>query len=124
MKPQHTGFGRLLHSTRYSLQGLAAGWRHEAALRLELVLLAVLFPLSFWIGRTPTEWMLLMASALFVISVELLNSAIETVVDRIGLEKHELSGRAKDLGSAAVLTSSLLAGLVWGGLLLVRLGWV
>ncbi|MFC7412018.1 diacylglycerol kinase [Larsenimonas suaedae] len=122
MKPQHTGFSRLLHSTRYSLQGLLAGWRHEAALRLELVLLVVLFPISFWLADTMMQWMMLMMSALFVISVELLNSAIEAVVDRIGLEKNELSGRAKDFGSAAVLTASLMAATVWGGLFLMRFG--
>ncbi|WP_106476078.1 diacylglycerol kinase [Phytohalomonas tamaricis] len=122
MKPGHTGFVRLIHSTRYSWQGFLAGWRHEAAFRLEIVLAVVLFPISFWLGRSFVEWLLLVGSALIVLAVELVNSAIESIVDRIGSEHHELSGRAKDMGSAAVLMSAFFAGLVWGGLLLQRLG--
>ncbi|ANF59765.1 diacylglycerol kinase [Halotalea alkalilenta] len=122
MKSANTGFTRLLHSTRYSWYGLRSGWRFEEAFRLEVVLLVVLFPATFWLARSFTDWLLLVGSALLVLIVELLNSAIEAVVDRVGSEYHELSGRAKDLGSAAVLISALFAALVWGGLLLVRLG--
>ncbi|RKQ96907.1 diacylglycerol kinase [Kushneria sinocarnis] len=122
MKPGHSGFRRLLYSTRYSLKGLGAAWRNEAAFRQELVLALVLLPTTFWLGRSLLEWLLLLGSALLVMIVELLNSAIEAIVDRIGVEHHVLSGRAKDLGSAAVFLAVLFAFLVWGGLLLSRLG--
>lgn len=113
MKPGHTGWRHLVHSTRYSIQGLKAAWRHEAAFRQELVLFLLLLPLAGWLGDGPVEWVLLLGSGLVVLAVELLNSAIESVVDRIGPEHHELSGRAKDLGSAAVMMALLLAGLTW-----------
>ncbi|WP_027962181.1 diacylglycerol kinase [Halomonas halodenitrificans] len=113
MKPEHTGWRHLVHSTRYSLKGLKAAWRHEAAFRQELILFLLLLPLVVWVGAGPVEWVLLLGSGLVVLAVELLNSAIESVVDRIGPEHHELSGRAKDLGSAAVMASLLLAGLTW-----------
>ncbi|NWN83099.1 MAG: diacylglycerol kinase [Halomonas sp.] len=113
MKPEHTGWRHLVHSTRYSLKGLKAAWRHEAAFRQELILFFLLLPLVVWVGDGPVEWVLLLGSCAIVLIVELLNSAIESVVDRIGPEHHELSGRAKDLGSAAVMASLLLAGLTW-----------
>ncbi|MBF7054864.1 diacylglycerol kinase [Halomonas sp. KAO] len=113
MKPGHTGWRHLVNSTRYSIKGLKAAWRHEAAFRQELVLFLLLLPLAGWLGDGPVEWILLLGSGLVVLSVELLNSAIESIVDRIGPEHHELSGRAKDLGSAAVMMSLLLAGLTW-----------
>lgn len=112
--PHNTGLTHLRNSTRYSVQGLMAALRHESAFRQEIVLCAILFPLAFWLGRSVVEMILLAGTCLLVLVVELLNSAIETAVDRIGAERHELSGRAKDLGSAAVLISLLLAGLCWG----------
>ncbi|MDR5868338.1 diacylglycerol kinase [Halomonas koreensis] len=114
MKPGHTGWRHLVHSTRYSLKGLNAAFRNEAAFRQELGICVVLLPLAAWLGRTPVEWILLIGSCLLVLIVELLNSAIESVVDRIGSERHELSGRAKDIGSAAVMLALLIAGLTWG----------
>ena len=117
MKPGHTGWQHLVHSTRYSLKGFRAAWRHEAAFRQELALCVLLLPLAWWLGDGPVEWILLIGSCLVVLAVELLNSAIESVVDRIGTEHHELSGRAKDLGSAAVMVTLILAGLTWGLLL-------
>ncbi len=114
MKPGRTGWRHLIDSTSYSLKGLQLAFRHEAAFRQELVLCAVLLPLAWWIGNGPVEWILLLGSCLLVLIVELLNSAIESVVDRIGTEHHELSGRAKDISSAAVMLSLLLAGLAWG----------
>lgn len=114
MKPGHTGWRHLVHSTRYSLKGLRAAFRNEAAFRQELGLCGVLLPLAWWIGQGPVEWILLVGSCLLVLIVELLNSAIENVVDRIGTELHELSGRAKDIGSAAVMLSLFTAGLTWG----------
>lgn len=114
MKPGHTGWRHLVHSTRYSLKGLKAAFLHEAAFRQELGICVVLLPLAAWIGQEPVEWILLVGSCLLVLIVELLNSAIESVVDRIGPDRHELSGRAKDIGSAAVMLSLVIAGLTWG----------
>ena len=114
MKPGHTGWRHLIDSTGNSLKGLQLAFRHEAAFRQELALCVVLLPLAWWIGDGPVEWILLLGSGLLVLIVELLNSAIESVVDRIGTEHHELSGRAKDISSAAVMLSMLLAGLAWG----------
>ncbi|MCE9664577.1 diacylglycerol kinase [Halomonas sp. M5N1S17] len=114
MKRGHTGWRHLINSTGYSLKGLELAFRHEAAFRQELALCVILLPLAWWIGEGPVEWILLLGSCLLVLIVELLNSAIESVVDRIGTEHHELSGRAKDISSAAVMLSLLLAGLAWG----------
>lgn len=114
MKPSHTGWRHLVHSTGYSLRGFRAAFRNEAAFRQELLLCALLLPFAWWIGETPVEWILLVGSCFLVLIVELLNSAVETVVDRIGPEHHVLSGRAKDIGSAAVMLSLTLAGLTWG----------
>lgn len=111
-------YRRLVAALGYSLNGLRAGWRHEEALRVELVLGALLIPLGLWLGNGGIEKALLVGVLVLVLIVELLNSAIEAVVDRVSLEPHELSGRAKDLGSAAVLFSLLLALLVWGLVLL------
>ncbi|RDB41944.1 diacylglycerol kinase [Halomonas sp. DQ26W] len=114
MKRRNTGWRHLINSTGYSLKGLQQAFRHESAFRQELALCMVLLPLAWWIGEGPVEWILLLGSCLLVLIIELLNSAIESVVDRIGTEHHELSGRAKDIGSAAVMLALLLAGLVWG----------
>ena len=114
MKPGYTGFKHLKYSTRYSLKGLKAAFRHEAAFRQEVVLTVLLLPLAWWVGDGPVSWLMLVGSCFLVLITELLNSAIESVVDRIGTEKHELSGRAKDIGSAAVMLALLLAGLAWG----------
>jgi diacylglycerol kinase (ATP) len=117
-----TGLGRLVRALGYSMKGLRAAAVHEAAFRQELALAAVLVPVGVWLGRSGVEYALLFGSLLLVLVVELLNSAIEAAVDRVGEERHELSGRAKDLGSAAVLLS-LVAGLaVWGSIALDRFG--
>ena len=113
-KPGNTGLRRILRAARYSSQGLLAAWRHEAAFRQELALTLVLLPVAFWLGQNAYERMLLIAVCLLVLIVELLNSAIEAAIDRHGDDRNELSGRAKDLGSAAVLFSLLLVVLVWG----------
>lgn len=112
-KPGNTGVRRILRAAIYSAQGLAAAWRHEAAFRQELALTLVLLPAAIWLGRSALERTLLIAVCILVLIVELLNSAIEAAVDRHGEVQHELSGRAKDLGSAAVLFSLLLVVLVW-----------
>ncbi|MDI5932424.1 diacylglycerol kinase [Halomonas kalidii] len=114
MKPGHTGWRHLISATDYSFKGLRAAFRHETAFRQELLVCALLLPLAWWVGQGPVEWILLGGSCLLVLIVELLNSAIENVVDRIGTEHHELSGRAKDISSAAVMLSLVVAGLTWG----------
>jgi len=107
-----TGFNRMWHATGYSLAGLRAGWS-EAAFRLEASLAIVMLPLAFWVGRGWVEVALLVGSVLLVLIVELLNTGIEAAIDRIGPERHALSKRAKDMGSAAVFLSLLLAGGIW-----------
>jgi diacylglycerol kinase (ATP) len=113
MKPGHTGITHLIHSTRYSMKGLKAAFQHEAAFRQELFLCLLLIPAAFWLGQTTVERLLLIGSCMLVLIVELVNSAIEAVVDRIGPELHELSGRAKDIGSAAVFIALAFTGIVW-----------
>jgi diacylglycerol kinase (ATP) len=107
-----TGLNRVLHAAGYSVAGLRAGW-DETAFRQEAILAMVLVPLSFWLGRSWVETALLAGSVLIVMIVELLNTGIETAIDRIGPEWHALSKRAKDMGSAAVLLSLLLCGGIW-----------
>ena len=107
-----TGLRRMWHATGYSLAGLQAGWS-ETAFRQEAIVAAVLLPLSFWLGRSWVETALLAGSVMLVLIVELLNTGIETAIDRIGPEWHDLSKRAKDMGSAAVLLSLLLSGGIW-----------
>ena len=114
-KPGNTGLRRIVRATVYSLQGFAHAWRYEAAFRQELVITVLLVPVALWLGQNTVERVLLIACCLLVLVVELINSAIEATVDRFGGEHNELSGRAKDLGSAAVLVSLLLVPLIWGG---------
>ena len=104
---------RIVNATGYSLQGLRAAWRHEAAFRQECVVAALLVPCAFWLGEDLAQTALLLAVLGLVLVVELLNSAVEAAVDRIGTERHPLAGRAKDMGSAAVFVSLLLAAVVW-----------
>jgi diacylglycerol kinase (ATP) len=113
-KPGNTGFRRVVNATFFSFAGLRAAWRDEAAFRQELMLCVVLVPTAFWLGQTAVERALLIGSCLLVLIVELLNSGIEAVVDRVGAEHHRLSGQAKDLGSAAVFLSLLLVLVTWG----------
>ena len=107
------GFTRLINACRYSWQGLRAACRHEEAFRQELWFSVVLIPLGFWLGQNGVERALLTGSVILLPLVEMLNSAIEAVVDRIGDEPHELSGRAKDMGSAAVAITIGLIVVVW-----------
>jgi diacylglycerol kinase (ATP) len=108
-----TGLRRVISATRNSFEGLAAAVRHEDAFRQELLLAAVLVPLALWIGQNGFERAVLVASVLFVLVVELLNSAVEATVDRISFENHRLAKRAKDIGSAAVMLSLASAAIVW-----------
>jgi len=111
---------RILKATQWSLQGLRAAWLHESSFRLEVYLLRVLAPLAWWLGETPVERALLIGSCLIVLAVELLNSAVEAVIERYGPEHHELAGRAKDMGSAAGFVTMLNVLLVWGLILVPR----
>lgn len=112
-KASGNGLRRIFNAWGWSLQGLRAAFHHEAAFRQEVMALVVLVPLGLWLGRSGTDRALLAGSLLLVPIVELLNSAIEAVVDRVGPEHHELAGRAKDLGSAAVLLAIAVAMLTW-----------
>lgn len=113
-KPGNTGLKRIIAAAGYSMQGLAAAFRNEAAFRQELALVIVLMPIAIWLGESNLERAVMVAVLLLVLIVELLNSAIEAVVDRIGAEQHELSARAKDIGSAAVFVSLVNVVVVWG----------
>jgi len=115
MKSPHTGLKRVFFAAGYSWKGFKSTWKHEAAFRQEVILFTLMAPLAFWIGDTASERVILIAVLLIVLVVELLNSAVESVVDRIGEDYHKLSGRAKDQGSAAVFLSFFIAILVWGG---------
>ncbi len=109
---QRHGLSRLRHALRYSVAGLRAGW-HEAAFRQEALAAIVMLPAALWLGRNWVETAMLIGTVLFVLVVELLNTGIESAIDRIGPEWHDLSKRAKDMGSAAVLLSLLLCGGTW-----------
>ena len=112
--PQNTGLRRIINAFLFSMAGLRAGWVNEAAFRQECVLALVLTPLGIWLGQNAVERALLIGSCLLVLAVELLNSGIEAAVDRVSTDRHRLSGRAKDLGSAAVFVSLAIVLLVWG----------
>ena len=112
-KPGKTGLTRILNATGYSFAGLKAAWHNEAAFRQELALVLILTPLAFWISSGLTQTALLLTSLYLVLLMELANSALEAVVDRISDEHHPLSGRAKDIGSAMVFVSLTGAAAVW-----------
>jgi len=112
------GLKRLINACYFSVAGYKATWNHEEAFRQEVLLFVITTPMAIWLGETPIEKLLLIGSIVLVMLVELLNSAVETVVDRVGLEHHELSGRAKDIGSAAVMMSLVWAAVTWALILL------
>ncbi|WP_372827224.1 diacylglycerol kinase [Polaromonas sp.] len=114
------GLKRVWHALGYSVAGLRAGWQ-EAAFRQEAIASLVLLPAAFWLGRSWVETVLLAGSVILVMIIELLNTGIETAIDRIGPEWHDLSKRAKDMGSAAVLLSLLLCAGTWALALFHRL---
>ncbi len=105
---------RIAHALGYSLQGLGAAWKFEAAFRQEVIMAFVLIPCAFLLATNHIELVLLISSVFWVLIAELINSAVEAVVDRTGSEIHELSGRAKDIASAVVLLSLLLLAVIWG----------
>lgn len=112
-----TGLQRILNATGYSVAGLRAAYRGESAFRQEVWLCAVLVPAAFWLGEDWVQTALLAASAGLVLVVELLNSGIEAVVDRISYDHHDLSKRAKDIASAAVFLSLVICGGIWAAAL-------
>lgn len=115
------GLGRLLNALRYSARGLDAALKHESAFRQELLLAALLLPLGIWLATGITTALLLAGSVVLVLIVELINSALEALADAVTLEHHPLIGRAKDMGSAAVLLSLLFCGATWISILIMRL---
>ena len=111
------GLRRLINALGYSRDGIAAAWRNEAAFRQEILLAAIALPLAFYLGKTGVERALMICSVVLILIVEILNSAVEAVVDKASPEKSELAKRAKDMGSAAVLLSLVNAAAVWACLL-------
>ncbi|OEE76198.1 diacylglycerol kinase [Vibrio ordalii] len=117
MKPGRTGIKRLFYATGYSIQGLKAAWLNEAAIRQETVTSILLITITFFLPVTKIEQIMMIGCLVLVVIVELMNSAVEAVVDRVGNEWHELSGRAKDIGSAAVLIALIFSAFVWAFIL-------
>ncbi|MBQ4848467.1 diacylglycerol kinase [Pseudoalteromonas sp. MMG005] len=113
-KPNGTGVVRIINATRCSIEGLIAAYQEEAAFRQELYLILILFPCSFFVAKSITHWALLISVLLLVLIAELLNSAIEALTDRVSKSHHVLSGRAKDMGSAAVTLTLVIVALIWG----------
>jgi len=107
------GIKRLINACIFSVAGFKATWTHEEAFRQEVIIFVVSTPIALWLGETTVEKLLLIGSVVLIMLVELLNSAVEAVVDRVGFEHHELSGRAKDIGSAAVMMSLAWAAVTW-----------
>ncbi|MBI1423426.1 MAG: diacylglycerol kinase [Gammaproteobacteria bacterium] len=119
-KPGATGLTRIIHAFGYSMKGMRAALQHESAFRQEAALFVVLLPAAFWLGQSWLQYILLISSLLLVLIVELLNSAVEAVVDRIGNEHNELAGRAKDMGSAAVFISLGNVMFIWAVIAYLR----
>ena len=111
--PDNKGLKRIINAFFFSMYGFAACFRTEEAFRQEIFLAAIMIPAGLWIGDTAVDQLFLIGSVLFVLIVELLNTAVERAIDRISFEKHELSKEAKDMGSAAVFLSLVLCGLTW-----------
>lgn len=116
-KPNGRGIGRIIKASNCSIKGLKAAYVNEAAFRQELWFCIALFPISFVISSTLTTWLMLISSLFLVLIAEILNSAVEALADRISLEHHELIGRAKDLGSAAVSISIVLTVIIWSSVI-------
>lgn len=116
-KLKNTGFKRLINAFIFSWKGYKAAFKYEEAFRQEVFIFIVAIPLAIWLGESSLEIVLLIASVLLLMIVELLNSAVEAVVDRIGSEWNELAGRAKDMGSAAVLLAIINMLIIWGTVL-------
>lgn len=113
MKPGLSGIERIIAATRNSFRGIRDAWRYESAFRQDSFIAVLLLLLSFWLAQTLVEWLLLIMPLFLLLIVEILNSAIENIVDRIGEERHILSGRAKDMGSSAVMFCLILIATTW-----------
>lgn len=113
MKPGLTGISRIIKATGHSMRGIRAAWTFEAAFRQNTTLSMILLLASFWLAQTVVEWLILIMPLFLLLIVELLNSAVESAIDRIGPEIHNLSGRAKDMASAAVFFCLILIATVW-----------
>ncbi|MCW1721025.1 diacylglycerol kinase [Pseudoalteromonas sp. A3] len=120
-KPNGLGIKRIFKATHCSYLGFKAAFIEEAAFRQELLLSIILLPISFWLASSVLHWALLVSTLLIILIVELLNSAIEALTDRVSTERHVLSGRAKDMGSAAVTLSLMILTIVWGASLYIKL---
>ncbi|MEQ8859420.1 MAG: diacylglycerol kinase [Pseudomonadales bacterium] len=120
-KPGYTGFKRVLKASEYSAKGLRSAWRHESAFRQECIIGLLLLPCAFLLGESLAQTALLIGVCVIVLIVELLNSAVEAAVDRMGEDHHDLAGRAKDMSSAAVALSLALVWLTWGLVAVERL---
>jgi diacylglycerol kinase (ATP) len=120
-KSGNTGMTRIINAARFSAQGLKSAFRRESAFRQEIIVFVILLPVGFMIARSLSDFVILVCVSAMVLVVELLNSAVEAAVDRMGPEHHELSGLAKDYGSAAVLIALVIAGAVWLLFLFLRL---
>ena len=116
MKANRTGVMRIFDAAGHSARGIRACWQNEAAFRQDILLAVVLFIASFFLANSAEQWLLLVIPLILVLIVELLNSAVENTVDRIGEERHVLSGRAKDMASSAVLFCHLIIVLSWGAI--------
>ena len=114
MNPGKTGIARILSAAGNSIRGIKACWQHEAAFRQDVLVSLIFLVASFFVANTPVQWLLLVTPLFLLLIVESLNSAIEAVVDRVGTEYHDLSGRAKDIASAAVFFCLVLIVLTWG----------
>ena len=114
MKPQRHGITRIIKATQYSLQGLRFAWKNESAFREEVVIGFFLIIAAFFLGDNNIEIALMIGTCILVVITEIINSAIEAVVDRAGTEHHELAGAAKDMGSAAVMLSIVVLIITWG----------
>ncbi|MBS0849819.1 diacylglycerol kinase [Citrobacter sp. JGM124] len=121
MASHTSGIIRIIKAAGYSWQGLRAAWRNEAAFRQEGIMVLAAIVIACWLDVDPVTRILLIGSVVLVMIVEIINSAIEAIVDRVGTDYHELSGRAKDMGSAAVLIALILAAVTWGTLLWAHL---
>lgn len=119
-KPDHRGLNHVFKAFFYSIAGFRAALKYEEAFRLELMAMVVMLPLGLWLGNSGIEKALLVGCLMLVLIVELINSAVEAIVDRVSVEHHALSGRAKDIGSAAVFMSLLNVAVIWGLVLYER----
>ncbi len=121
-KPGNTGITRIIRAFGFSMKGFRAAWKHEAAFRQEVALTVVLAPLAFVVAETMIQLALLLSTLFIVLITEILNSAVEAAVDRISAEQHDLAGRAKDMGSAAVFLSLSMTAVIWGLVILEHYG--